>query len=78
MKRLCTFPTITEAHLLMGILEAARIEVVVRNEHLSGLAGSVPFVDAWPQVWVVHDDEFIRAQAILDEYQASPPGQPPP
>ena len=69
MKRVFTAPTITEAHLMRGILESEGIEAFLKNEHLSGLAGEVPFMEAWPEVWIIDDDETEHAEAIITDYQ---------
>jgi len=69
MKRVFTAPTVTEAYLIKGILESEGIEVIIKNEHLSGLAGQVPFMDSWPEVWIMDDAEAEHAQAIMDNYQ---------
>jgi hypothetical protein len=68
LKRVFTAPTVTEAYLIKGILESEGIEVMIKNEHLSGLAGQVPFMDSWPEVWIMDDAEAEHAQAIIDEY----------
>jgi hypothetical protein len=53
---------------MKGVLESEGIEAFVKNEFLSGLAGEVPFMESWPEVWVVHDEESDHAQAIIADY----------
>ncbi len=69
MKRVFRAPTITEAHLIRGLLENEGIGSFVKNEHLSGLAGEVPFMEAWPEVWVKDDDKASQAEEIITEFQ---------
>ena len=69
MKRVFTAPTLTEAHLVMGALRNEGIEAVIKNEYLSGLAGEVPFMEAWPEVWIMEDQDFERAQSLLSRYE---------
>lgn len=69
LKRVFTAPTVTEAYLMKGILENEGIEAIIKNEHLSGLAGQVPFMDSWPEVWIMDDAEVKHAEAIIDNYQ---------
>ena len=64
-----TAPTVTEAYLIKGILESEGIETFVKNEHLSGLAGEVPFMESWPEVWVIEDQEVEHAETIIADYQ---------
>jgi len=69
LKRVFTAPTVTEAYLMKGILESEGIEVIIKNEHLSGLAGEVPFMDSWPEIWIIDDTEAEHAKDIIDGYQ---------
>jgi hypothetical protein len=64
-----TAPTVTEAYLIKGILESEGIEAFIKNEHLSGLAGEVPFMESWPEVWIADDEEAAHAEEIILDYQ---------
>jgi hypothetical protein len=68
MKRVFTAPSVTEAHLIKGVLENEGIRSIIKNEHLSGLAGEIPAMEAWPEVWVLDDAEAERAESILSRY----------
>jgi hypothetical protein len=72
VKRVFTAPTITEAFLIQGVLQSEGIEAIVKNEHLSGLAGEVPFMDAWPEVWILDEEESEHAEAIILDYRRKP------
>jgi hypothetical protein len=72
LKRVFTAPTVTEAYLMKGILESEGIEAVVKNEHLSGLAGEVPFMESWPEVWILDDEEVDHAETIIADYRQKP------
>ena len=50
-----------------GLLEAQGIEVTMRNEYVSGVTGEVPVFETWPELWVLHDQDYDRACAILAE-----------
>jgi hypothetical protein len=54
---------------MKGILESEGIEAIIKNEHLSGLAGQVPFMESWPEVWIMDDTEAEHAEAIIEDYQ---------
>jgi Putative prokaryotic signal transducing protein len=73
MKRVFTAPTVTEAHLVKGVLENEGIRSIVKNEHLSGLAGEIPAMEAWPEVWVLDDDLAERAESILARFRDAGP-----
>ena len=78
MKRVFRAPTVTEAHLIKGVLENEGIESIIKNEHLSGLAGEVPFMEVWPEVWVIDDHTAQQAEVIINEFQSQLPEPEPP
>jgi len=71
MKLVYTHQNFAQVGLLRGILERERIPVVTRNEHLSSLAGGLPPLDVWPQLWVA-DEDFQIAQSLVEEFQNAP------
>lgn len=77
MKRVFTSPTVTEAHLVRGVLANEGIDAIIRNEHVSGLAGEIPAFEAWPEVWVLNDADASRAETVIAEYLGRPPTEPP-
>lgn len=77
MKRVFTVPTITEAHLIRGVLENEGIDAIIKNEHLAGLAGEIPVMEAWPEVWVLNDSEAQKAEEIISEFQSASPDPDP-
>jgi len=54
-------------------LEQAGIDCVLRNEYASGAMGELAPIDTWPELWVVDDVQWERAQAIVDQ---APKGDP--
>jgi hypothetical protein len=80
MKKLHTF-SIGErplAILLKMLLEGEGIACLVRNEELFAAMGEIPFIDLYPELWVVDDDVYPRARMLLagwlhtDEPPAAP------
>jgi hypothetical protein len=55
-----------EAHLICGHLETHGIAAVVRGEFLLGGLGELPA--GLCQVWIVNDNEFKRADALLRQF----------
>lgn len=51
-----------------NLLEAAGIEVRMKNEFLGGGAGELPPTEAWPELWVAEED-FAAAKRIVDELE---------
>jgi GlpG protein len=50
----------------------------MRNANTSSLVGEVPFVAAYPELWIANDDDYERAVSLLAEYRSGPsPGGTP-
>jgi hypothetical protein len=52
-----------------GLLEAAGIDTVVRNEYAGGGRGELPVFETWPELWV-EDADAERAAEILRQLGA--------
>ncbi|MBI4830979.1 MAG: DUF2007 domain-containing protein [Candidatus Lindowbacteria bacterium] len=65
MKKLTTAPNLAECDLLKALLESNGIECFIKNDILFRLAGGVPFPEVMPELWVVNDEDFGEASAIL-------------
>ncbi|QFU77046.1 DUF2007 domain-containing protein [Halioglobus maricola] len=61
---------------IRNLLEAQGIEVVLRNEHVSSAVGEIPVFDTWPELWVVKERDFPRAEQIVQQ-ALSPAGAAP-
>ena len=67
MNRVYPSPNAGQRDLLKSFLESHGIPRVVRNELLSGLAGTVPFTEVRPELCVLDDRQFDEACQILKE-----------
>ncbi len=72
MFRVYTAADLPEAHLVAQLLERAGIAARVFNEHAQGGLGEIPFTQAWPEVWLLEDDDVPRARRVLDDWQKAP------
>ena len=70
MKDIHTARTLADAYVVRDALQRAGIAASIRNEHLVGTAGGVPFNDIWPRV-SVGDDDVEQARVILAEVVAT-------
>lgn len=77
MKKLCTFSPWqrSEAWLLRERLQQEGIAVLLRNEELFAAMGEIPFVDLRPELWVVDDEVFPRAQHLVVAWQQDSAGE---
>lgn len=72
MKKLYTF-NLNEralAGLFCELLGKEEIACLVRNEQLFAGLGEIPFVECYPELWVVDDELYPRALNLLRQYMA--------
>lgn len=67
MRKVHTAESVVEIAHLRNVLEAAGIACQVRNDRLGGVVGEIPFVECWPELWVRHPGDLLRARALIDE-----------
>ncbi len=61
----CSASIVTISHY-RNILVSEGIEAFIRNEHLGGIVGEIPFQEVWPELWVKHDLDYDRALQLID------------
>ena len=66
MKKLTSADSLVTISHYRNLLESEGIACQIRNQHLSPLAGEIPFVEVWPELWVVNDLDFNRARELID------------
>ena len=71
MKTIYKAGSITEAHIVAGMLEAHGIQSHVGGHHLQGGVGEVATID-FARVWVTEED-YEAAQPVIAEYEQPPP-----
>jgi hypothetical protein len=57
--------------LLKSMLEEAAITCMVRNETLSIGKGDIPATECVPELWILEDTDFLKANKIVDEWKRS-------
>ncbi len=70
MKKLHTFSLAdrAEAGLLKELLEREGVTCLIRNEQLFAALGEIPFLECFPELWVVDDEVWPRARLLLDNW----------
>jgi hypothetical protein len=67
MRKVHTAATTIEIAHLRNVLEAEGIRCIVRNDRLSGVVGEIPFVECWPELWVLEPGQALRALGLIEE-----------
>ena len=57
-----------QAGLIKELLGNEGVECLLRNEQLSSALGEIPFVECYPELWVIDDEVFPRARILLDSW----------
>lgn len=58
-----------------NILFEEGIECVLRNEYASGGIGDLAPTEAWPEVWILDEENEARAKSIIAELANEPEGE---
>ena len=73
MRKVHTADSILEVAHLRNVLETEGIACVIRNDRLAGALGEIPFVECWPELWVVENLFVIKARELIMAAQAAGP-----
>jgi hypothetical protein len=52
---------------LKNVLATFGIQCVAKNVDLISAAGELPPIECWPELWLIDDAKFSRAQSILKQ-----------
>ena len=67
MKKLTTSPSLITINHYKNLLESEGIACRIKNEHLGSIVGEMPFVEVWPELWVINDLDVDRARQLIDQ-----------
>jgi len=66
MKKVTSTDSLVTINHYKNLLISEGIPAFIRNEHLAGILGEMPFQEVWPEVWVENDLDFDRARQLID------------
>ena len=66
--KLYTAADIIEAQLLQKLLASKGITTTLKNENLQSGVGELPFVEMWPELWLLDLHDLDRARQVLNEF----------
>jgi hypothetical protein len=73
MIKLYTAGSLFEAQLLCDLLASRGIKGHVLNANAQGAVGEIPFIEAYPQVWIDQNADKALAERIVAELEAQEP-----
>ena len=65
MHRVYSAATLADAHLIAALLRHEGIDTRVFNENAQGGLGEIPFMHAWPEVWVLEEGDVEKARELI-------------
>ena len=68
MRKLFVSQSLVDVETRKEVLEQEGILCTVKNQQGSSLAGEVPFAEVFPELWVINDDDFLKAQELLENW----------
>jgi len=68
MKQVFVSQNLVEVESFREILTQDGIDCTIKNERGSSLAGEVPFAEVFPELWVIHDEDYPKAKELLDNW----------
>lgn len=69
MRKVYTAANLQDAHIVLGLLEAAGIEATILNVNAQGGLGEIPFTQTYPELWLKKQRDLQRARRLIDEFE---------
>ncbi len=66
MKKITSSDSLVTISHYKNILISEGIPAFIKNEHLGGILGEMPFQEVWPELWVANDLDYDRAKQLID------------
>ncbi|MBY0474516.1 MAG: DUF2007 domain-containing protein [Nitrosomonas sp.] len=72
MKKIYSAGNLLEAQIVLDLLEHAYIPARIFNQHAQGCVGEIPFTHAYPEVWIIREEDFERGKRVVETYEKTP------
>lgn len=69
MKKVYTHENQFIVNNIKNLIEAENISTFLKNEFTQGAIGEIPALDTWPEIWILEDSDFDKANAIVIQSQ---------
>ena len=73
MRRVYSDENGLRAGQVISLLEQEGIPCLLKNQFLGGARGELPVNECWPEVWVLHENDYDAAMRIIDDVILAPP-----
>jgi len=66
VKKLTSSESLITINHFKNVLESEGIACRIKNEHLGSIVGEIPFIEVWPELWVINELDYDRAKQLID------------
>jgi hypothetical protein len=73
MQKLYVSQSLIDVESRKELLDQAEIPCTIKNQRSAMLGGEVPFVEVFPELWVLQDEDYERAQTLLNDWEEAQP-----
>jgi len=73
MKKLYVSQSLIDVESRKELLDQADIPCMIKNHRSAMLGGEVPFVEVFPELWVLQDADLERGQTLLQDWEDAQP-----
>ena len=73
MKKLYVSQSLIDVESRKELLDQGEIPCTIKNQRSNMLGGEVPFVEVFPELWVLQDEDFEQAQKLLKDWDEAKP-----
>ncbi len=73
MKKVFVSQLLVDVESRKELLDQAGIPCMIKNQRSSGLGGEVPFAEVFPELWVLHEEDEVKAQEIFRDWEMATP-----
>ena len=73
MKKLYVSQSLIDVESRKELLNQANISCTIKNQQSAMLGGEVPFAEVFPELWVLHDENFEQARVLLRDWEEAQP-----
>lgn len=73
MKKVYSADNMVMTGYIKSLLESSHIECMIKNQMLAGGIGEIPPLECWPEIWIMHDDDYNEAMEIVNSTAADRP-----
>jgi len=73
MKKLYVSQSLIDVESRKELLDQENIPCTIKNQRSAMLGGEVPFVEVFPELWVLQDEDFDKATTLLTDWEEAQP-----